>query len=202
MRLPPVGDARDASALRGRVLDDRWSKAWSFLSSRTTEPHMVTMARGKASDLGPLSAVWRDAYAAVSRAKRLEIVGYSMPDDDIEIRTLLRAGVRRGGKPLKSLLGTPRLTSTTAYGGSSRIGSRRTTRLSTRSSGFRRHIMPRAAVRTPGSGMFSRDTRGLRTPPTFARLEEAEQSARRTIACRAKHAPEPPALRGSGDDRR
>jgi hypothetical protein len=26
----------------------------------------------------------------------LEVVGYSMPPDDIEIRTLLRAGVQRG----------------------------------------------------------------------------------------------------------
>ena len=57
---------------------------------------MVTMARGKAGDLGPLRDVWRDAYGAVSRARRLEVVGYSMPPDDIEIRTLLRAGVQRG----------------------------------------------------------------------------------------------------------
>ena len=28
----------------------------------------------------------------------LEIIGYSMPEDDIEIRTLLRAGVLRGPK--------------------------------------------------------------------------------------------------------
>ena len=46
--------------------------------------------------LGPLQKVWRDAYGAISRARRLEIVGYSMPADDIEIRTLLRAGVQRG----------------------------------------------------------------------------------------------------------
>jgi hypothetical protein len=96
--LPPSGDERNDSALRIRVLDGKWGKAWSFLSSRTTEPYMVTMARGKTGDIGPLSSVWRDAYAAISRAKRLEIVGYSMPDDDVEIRTLLRAGVRRAGK--------------------------------------------------------------------------------------------------------
>lgn len=57
---------------------------------------MVTMARGKTGDLGPLKQVWRDAYGALSRAQRLEIIGYSMPPDDIEIRTLLRAGVQRG----------------------------------------------------------------------------------------------------------
>jgi hypothetical protein len=57
---------------------------------------MVTMARGKAGGLGPLRDVWRDAYGAMSRARRLEVVGYSMPPDDIEIRTLLRPGVQRG----------------------------------------------------------------------------------------------------------
>ncbi len=60
---------------------------------------MVTMARGKAGDLGPLQDIWRDAYGALSRASRLEIVGYSLPDDDIEIRTLLRAAILRGEGP-------------------------------------------------------------------------------------------------------
>ena len=70
---------------------------------------MITMARGKAGDLGPLRDVWRDAYGAVSRAQRLEIVGYSMPPDDIEIRTLLRAGVLRGRDDLDELwFATPR----------------------------------------------------------------------------------------------
>jgi hypothetical protein len=57
---------------------------------------MVTMAHGKSGDLGPLRELWRHAYGAISRAARLEIVGYSMPPDDIEIRTILRAGVERG----------------------------------------------------------------------------------------------------------
>lgn len=93
--FPQSTQDRLATVFRIRVLN-QWHEAWRFLSSRTGEPHMVTMARSKAGDLGPLEAVWRDAYAAISRAKSLEIVGYSMPDDDIEIRTLLRAGVRRG----------------------------------------------------------------------------------------------------------
>lgn len=93
--LPTDAAERQSSVFRIRVLNN-WNEAWRFLSSRTNEPHMVTMARGKSGDIGPLERVWRDAYAAVSRAKTLEIVGYSMPDDDIEIRTLLRAGVRRG----------------------------------------------------------------------------------------------------------
>jgi hypothetical protein len=44
---------------------------------------------------------------SLSRAKQLEIVGYSMPDDDVEIRTLLRAAVRRGGGPEAILVRNP-----------------------------------------------------------------------------------------------
>jgi hypothetical protein len=92
--LPGKRERQDIP-LRIRALEN-WSSGWRILRSRASEPHMVTMARGKAGDLGPLRSVWRDAYGAVSRARRLEIVGYSMPPDDIEIRTLLRAGVQRG----------------------------------------------------------------------------------------------------------
>ena len=56
----------------------------------------MTMYRGKGAELSSLSAVWEDAYDALSRAKTLEIVGYSLPSDDVEIRTLLRAGLTRG----------------------------------------------------------------------------------------------------------
>ncbi len=87
-----------AAVIRIRALE-QWSRGWSHISSRASDLHMVTMARGKSGDLGPLQEVWRDAYAALSRARHLEIVGYSMPDDDIEIRTLLRASVLRGGGP-------------------------------------------------------------------------------------------------------
>lgn len=92
--VPPRSQRRDVP-LRVRVLE-QWSRALRLLDGRASELHMVTMARGKAGDLGPLKPVWRDAYGAISRAQRLEIVGYSMPPDDIEIRTLLRAGIQRG----------------------------------------------------------------------------------------------------------
>jgi hypothetical protein len=75
---------------------ESWNDCWRRIKSRTTELHMVTMVRIKSSELGPLQAVWRDAYAAISRARQLEIVGYSMPPDDVEIRTLIRAGIQRG----------------------------------------------------------------------------------------------------------
>ncbi len=92
--LPPKS-RRDGMVIRVRALES-WGSAWRLIRSRADEPLMVTMARGKSGDLGPLRQVWRDGYGAVSRARRLEIVGYSMPPDDIEIRTLLRAGVQRG----------------------------------------------------------------------------------------------------------
>jgi len=68
---------------------------------------MVTMARAKAGDLGPLQEIWRDAYGALSRASRLEIVGYSLPEDDIEIRTLLRAAILRGDGPRRLVTRNP-----------------------------------------------------------------------------------------------
>ncbi len=71
---------------------------WQRVRSRAREPWMVTMVAGKADDLGPLREVWRDAYRALSRASHLEIVGYSMPADDVEIRTILRTGIQRGGR--------------------------------------------------------------------------------------------------------
>jgi hypothetical protein len=91
----PSKSKRQSMVFRSRALES-WSSAWRVVSGGATEPHLVTMVRGKAGDLGHLRQVWRDAYGAISRARRLEVVGYSMPPDDIEIRTLLRAGVQRG----------------------------------------------------------------------------------------------------------
>jgi hypothetical protein len=91
----PAKTHRANMALRTRAIE-RWGSAWRTISSFSSEPYMVTMARGKTGDLGSLRGVWRDAYGALSRARNLEIIGYSMPPDDIEIRTLLRAGVQRG----------------------------------------------------------------------------------------------------------
>jgi len=93
--LPPPARRVDLP-VRIRAIESR-PTAWNLvLRSRASELLMVTMARGKTGDIGPLRSVWRDAYGAISRAQRLEIVGYAMPPDDTEIRTLLRAGVQRG----------------------------------------------------------------------------------------------------------
>jgi hypothetical protein len=104
-KLPPAS-AREDLVVRIRALES-WPRAHTQVRVRATEPYMVTMARGKAGDLGPLRALWRDAYGAISRARRLEIVGYSMPADDIEIRTLLRAGVQRGTRLDEVLVHNP-----------------------------------------------------------------------------------------------
>ena len=87
-------DAADIVRVRAMPINN----AWQRVRSRTREPYIVTMATGKADDLGPLQEVWRDAYRALSRAERVEIVGYSMPSDDVEIRTMLRMGIQRGAK--------------------------------------------------------------------------------------------------------
>jgi hypothetical protein len=60
-------------------------------------PLMATMAVGKASAIEALETVWADAYWSLSRAKALDVIGYSFPADDLEIRTLLRASTRRAG---------------------------------------------------------------------------------------------------------
>lgn len=83
------------------------TNAWRRVRSRSREPYMVTMATGKADDLGPLREIWRDAYRALSRAKTLEIVGYSMPADDVEIRTILRTGLQRGTKKPRVIVRNP-----------------------------------------------------------------------------------------------
>jgi hypothetical protein len=93
--IDSLADDLEGPIVRTRCLEN-WGSAWNRLRSRIADPHMVTMVRGKSGDLGPLQDVWRAAYGAVSRSRSLELVGYSMPEDDTEIRTLLRAGIQRG----------------------------------------------------------------------------------------------------------
>ncbi len=79
-----------------RIRVNRLGAVWQTIKGASLNPHMITMAPGKADSLGPLLGLWEDAYRGLSSAADLSIVGYSMPRDDIEIRTLLRAGVLRG----------------------------------------------------------------------------------------------------------
>jgi hypothetical protein len=94
-KLPSKSKRPPEFVVRVRSLES-WNGAWQRIASRANDLHMVTMARGKAGDLGALRDIWRDAHRAINRARNLEIVGYSMPEDDLEIRALLRAGIQRG----------------------------------------------------------------------------------------------------------
>jgi hypothetical protein len=94
---PPytINTIRPGEMLRVRAIENM-SRSWQFIKARTERPHMLMMAQGKTVDLEPIQSMWDDAYAALCAAKELEIIGYSLPQDDVEIRTLLRAGVSRG----------------------------------------------------------------------------------------------------------
>jgi hypothetical protein len=83
------------------------NNSWQAVKSRSKEPWIVTMATGKADDLGPLQPIWRDAYRAFSHARTLEAVGYSMPPDDVEVRTVIRAGIQRGSGIKKVIVRNP-----------------------------------------------------------------------------------------------
>ena len=74
------------------------SRSWQFIKARTRRPLMVMMSQGKTTDFAPIKQTWHDAYHALSATRELRIIGYSLPPDDIEIRTLLRAGVSRGAQ--------------------------------------------------------------------------------------------------------
>lgn len=80
---------------------------WRTIKGATANPFMLTMAPGKADSLGPVLKLWEHAYRSISAAETLEVIGYSMPIDDIEIRTLLRAGVLRGSTDPKIIIRNP-----------------------------------------------------------------------------------------------
>ncbi len=61
-------------------------------------PLMATMAVGKQAQIDALDEIWDDAYWCISRANVLDLVGYSFPSDDLELRTLFRTGTRRAGR--------------------------------------------------------------------------------------------------------
>ena len=61
-------------------------------------PLMATMGVGKQTQIDALESLWDDAYWCLSRAEALDIVGYSFPADDLELRTLFRSGTRRAGR--------------------------------------------------------------------------------------------------------
>jgi hypothetical protein len=93
-RARPKAVTTASSVIRSRLANP--GAAWQTIKGATRNPFMLTMAPGKADALGPVLPLWEQAYRSISAASTLDIIGYSMPVDDIEIRTLLRAGVLRG----------------------------------------------------------------------------------------------------------
>lgn len=86
------GRRANNEVLRYRSIENEWDEELGFEA-----PLMATMAVGKTSAIEALDGVWADAYWCLSRASQLDIIGYSFPADDLEIRTLLRAGTRKAG---------------------------------------------------------------------------------------------------------
>lgn len=60
-------------------------------------PVMATMAVGNNVQIDSLGEVWDDAYWSLSRASELDVVGYSFPAEDLELRSLLRVATRQAG---------------------------------------------------------------------------------------------------------
>jgi hypothetical protein len=106
LRLTPKATSEPNEIVRVKAIEN-WSRSWQMLASRLTEPFLVTMYHGKGNELTSLSTIWGDAYNALSRAKQVSIVGYSLPADDLEIRTLLRAGLTRGQQKVRVVVKNP-----------------------------------------------------------------------------------------------
>ena len=102
-----IRPSRDEDPIWRVDIHDHWTEAWRRMKSRSLEPLMVTMSLGKSQQMTHLESVWRDAYSAISRARNLEVVGYSLPADDLEIRTLLIAGLRRGSEDATIVVRNP-----------------------------------------------------------------------------------------------
>jgi hypothetical protein len=92
--------------LRTRAVENM-SRSWQFIKARARRPLMVMMSQGKTADLAPIKDMWSDAYHALSASKTVQLLGYSLPPDDIEIRTLLRAGVSRGSRNARVMVKKP-----------------------------------------------------------------------------------------------
>lgn len=94
---------RDGSeeALRFRTYDA--PTASDAVLTGFNAPMMATMAAGKDQFIsGVVKTIWSDAYWVLERAKRLDIVGYSFPPDDLELRSLLRLTTRKAGQAVMS----------------------------------------------------------------------------------------------------
>jgi len=62
------------------------------------EPFIITPSFTKSLDLPQTQATWHNAYVELREATNIVFIGYSLPDADHQVRTLLRRAVRPAAK--------------------------------------------------------------------------------------------------------
>lgn len=100
-------DVKKSDVILRTRTQDNLKGAWQRIGSRSHEPLLITMGPGKASELDPLRMIWNDAYWALSAARSVEFIGYSLPANDVEIRALILAGLQRGTRTAKLAVRNP-----------------------------------------------------------------------------------------------
>jgi hypothetical protein len=105
--LPQIAQALETRDDVIRIVPEKPGRLWQTVTSRAREPWIATMATGKADALGPLTSIWRDAYNAIGYARHFEVTGYSLPSDDVEVRTLMRSGLKKGNELKKITVRNP-----------------------------------------------------------------------------------------------
>lgn len=58
------------------------------------EPYIITPSFTKVFDLPQIQATWHNAYVELREATKVVFIGYSLPDADHQVRTLLRRAIR------------------------------------------------------------------------------------------------------------
>lgn len=58
------------------------------------EPYIITPSFTKVFDLPQIQATWHNAYVELREATKIVFIGYSLPDADHQVRTLLRRAIR------------------------------------------------------------------------------------------------------------
>jgi hypothetical protein len=58
------------------------------------EPYIITPSFTKVFDLPQIQATWHNAYVELREASEVIFIGYSLPDADHQVRTLLRRAIR------------------------------------------------------------------------------------------------------------
>lgn len=71
------------------------------------EPYILTPSFTKVLDLPQIQATWHNAYVELREAAEVVFIGYSLPDADHQVRTLLRRAIRPSAKIEIVLLATP-----------------------------------------------------------------------------------------------